>query len=558
MSVFRYSVDSLESFLDDLPKENHGKANDDSSIGSIDVLPYAIKQLIKSGAEKGSRSEAIGSVLGAMIYAGVPELDIFRCFENEAIGEKYREKGSGRKKWLIDEIARMRDFVKSNNNGPANEKAAQNELNEIENRIWHKWPKLDNSAMAGFAGRFVELATRKSEADPAAVLLTFLMRFGVEVGNGPFLYVGDGKHYARSIAVVVGSSSKARKGTSSKPVSRLFSMGLMPDMEIYVPATVSPGPLSSGEGLIYAVRDKVEIWKTDKKTGEGETVVVDPGVDDKRLFVLDEEFAGCLTAGKREGNTLTTIIRCLWDNGNLAPLTKNNRTQATGAHIGIVSHITLQELNKKLEDTEAFSGFANRILWVCARRQGLVPFPKPMDQTDLGLLQRELKKIVKECRSFGEMELSSDAESTWADVYAELSKDNNGLVGSCINRAESQTLRLAMVYALLDSSRTINVDHLRSALAVWKYCEDSARFIFAGREINPYAEKILDLLRTGDKSTRDIYDAFSRNITKKAMEEALSELLSQKKIEIETTKQTGRGRPKTMFKCVDNDLDLSF
>jgi hypothetical protein len=292
------------------------------------------------------------------------------------------------------------------------------------------------------------------------------------------------------------------------------------------------------------------MWKVDKKTGEGEDVVIDPGVEDKRLFILDEEFSSCLTASRREGNTISAIIRCLWDSGDLSPLTKSNRIKATGAHIGIVSHITLAELNKKLEDTETFSGFANRILWTCARRQRLVPFPKPMPPDELEKMRDELRSIIKKCQEIEEMVLSRNARERWVSIYEDLSKDHSGLVGACINRAESQVLRLSMIYALLDASSSISVSHLESALAVWRYCEGSAKFIFAGREVNPYAQKIMDLLENvPEMSTKDIYDAFSRNITKKQMEEAILELVSQKKIEMETIKQEGQGRPRTMFRC---------
>jgi hypothetical protein len=557
-NIFRYSPEAFLEFLEDIP-EGQPQGSQQSSAGPeielVDTLPFATKQLIKNGAEKGFRSEATGSSLATMIKAGIPEDEIIKTFESEKIGEKFREKGSGRVKWLRDEIKRSREFVGTRNNNALNEKNELNELNQIEDRIWQQWPELGQDALSGLAGRFVELASRNSEADPAAILLTFLMRFGVEVGVGPFLFVGDSKHYARSIAVIVGNSSKARKGTSGKPVTRVFSLGVVDnDFNLYIPASSSPGPLSSGEGLIWNVRDPVSVWKVDKKTGEGEDVITDPGVADKRLFILDEEFGSCLTASRREGNTISAIIRCLWDNGNLSPLTKNNRIKATGAHIGIVSHITLAELNQKLEDVETFSGFANRILWTCARRQGLVPFPKPMPSDELDKMRKELRSTFTKCQMIEQMVLSHDARETWVGIYEELSKDHAGLVGACINRAESQVLRLSMIYALLDASASIAVSHLESALAVWQYCEESARFIFAGREVNPYAQKIMDLLQEGGEMfTKDIYDAFSRNITKKQMEEAILELMSQKKIEMETIKLPGKGRPKTIFRCVSGN-----
>jgi hypothetical protein len=288
----------------------------------------------------------------------------------------------------------------------------------------------------------------------------------------------------------------------------------------------------------------------DKKTGIGQEITIDPGVRDKRLHVLDEEFSSALIAGQREGNTLSTILRSIWDSGNLEPLTKNNRIRATGAHIGIISHITLAELNRLLEETEAFSGFANRILWVCARRQGVVPFPEPIPGKELSRLQYEIKTTVEKVRRFEEMSLDGEAQEKWLEIYEALSADHSGLVGAVIDRAEAQVIRLSMIYALLDKQDKVSTSHLEAARAVWKYCEDSAKYIFSGREINPFSNKIMDLIGTEGMTTTEIYHAFSRHISKRQLEEALTELLSQRKIEAETEK-TG-GRPTTVFKRCQN------
>ena len=76
---------------------------------------------------------------------------------------------------------------------------------------WKRWPELEKKALYGFAGEFVKLATENSEADPAAVLITFLTRFGVECSINPFLMVGDTRHSPRISSIIVGKSSKARK-----------------------------------------------------------------------------------------------------------------------------------------------------------------------------------------------------------------------------------------------------------------------------------------------------------------------------------------------------------
>ena len=94
--------------------------------------------------------------------------------------------------------------------------------------------------------------------------------------------------------------------------------------------------LSSGEGLINNVRDARE--ETNPKTGK--TEVVDAGVADKRLLVVETEWATVLTRIARDGNSLSAVVRDAWDHGNLSTLTKHDPLKATGAHVSIIGHVT--------------------------------------------------------------------------------------------------------------------------------------------------------------------------------------------------------------------------
>lgn len=69
------------------------------------------KALILDGALKGQRSEALISVIDSMLSAGCTDGQIFGVMDQYPIGEKYREKGSGKKKWLSDEIGRARGYI---------------------------------------------------------------------------------------------------------------------------------------------------------------------------------------------------------------------------------------------------------------------------------------------------------------------------------------------------------------------------------------------------------------------------------------------------------------
>jgi len=82
----------------------------------------------------------------------------------------------------------------------------------------------------------------------------------------------------------------------------------------------------------------------------------------------------------------------------------------------------------------------------------------------------------------------------WHAVYPILAGDRPGLSGALTARAAPLTLRLALLYALLDRSAVIRAPHLMAGLALWDYCERSVRFLFGDRTGNPVADDIRELL----------------------------------------------------------------
>lgn len=406
------------------------------------------------------------------------------------------------------------------------------------------WPIPNSNVFYGLAGEFAQFAVENSEADPIAVLATFLCRFGVEVGQSPHMFAGE-KQHSRINAVLVGQSSKARKGTSSIPIRELFTF----NEKGWIPAQFSPGPLSSGEGLIYAIRDPELKYQVDKKTGVGERITIDPGVEDKRLFILDPEFAGALACTKREGNTLSTIVRTLFDGGTIEPLTKTSKLVATDPHVAITTHITLQELHARLDRVEIFNGFANRFLWLCVRRTKLIPFPEPLDSQQVREFQKKLFSLLESAKDRSQMDFDPEARNQWGAVYPQLAKERADLLGSVLNRSEAYVRRIALIYALLDGSENVRLPHLKAALALWDYCEQSARFIFAGLDSDSTSQKIMEALEEsgGKLDTSGLYKFFGNHISKRKMTVALNNLLASRNIRVEESKPQGGGRPRKIF-----------
>jgi len=292
------------------------------------------------------------------------------------------------------------------------------------------------------------------------------------------------------------------------------------------------------------VRDPIEKYEINKKTKEGDWVIVDPGVEDKRLYVQDEEFASALQCTKREGNTLSTVMRGLWDKGDAAPMTKNNKIKTTGAHVGIVTHITAAELKKLFDEVQLLNGFANRFLWVLVRRNNIIPFPKPIPEVELSVLRNQISDQIISAWKVGLVSLDPDACNEWADIYEKLSmRPSSGLVGTLLDRDAPHILRISLIYALLDGMREIKIEHLKAAMAVWKYVEQSVNYIFEGYGTDEIVNRIYEIIKKHDPkpvSSSDIFKELGGHVKKDKKDAAVNDLIATGRVRCEEVKTDGR------------------
>jgi hypothetical protein len=136
----------------------------------------------------------------------------------------------------------------------------------------------------------------------------------------------------------------------------------------------------------------------------------------------------------------------------------------------------------------------------------------------------ELHSAVTFAKDFVEIERDPDARSLWHDVYPELSEGNPGMLGAITGRAEAQVMRLSAIYALLDKSKLIRPEHHHAAMAVWRYCEQSAKWIFGTSTGDRNADKIVAALRharDGMTKTEINIEVFNRHVSSADIDEAL-------------------------------------
>ncbi len=392
------------------------------------------------------------------------------------------------------------------------------------------WPApARETALHGVAGEFVTRTAPHTESDPMALLIQFLVCFGAAAGRNIHYAVEATRHSLNEFAILVGPSGKGRKGSAWDHVESLLSEF---DSE-FATRCISSG-LSSGEGLIYEVRDPTNS---------------DSGAQDKRRLIIESEFAQVLKVLAREGNTLSPVVRNAWDGKPLQTIAKNAPVRATGAHIAIIGHITKDELLRFISGTELANGFVNRFLVVAVTRSQELPFG--------GRLQGEQLKRVRDATltalRFASLprQLSFDphARERWIEVYGPLSRGEQGLLGAATRRAEAHVVRLAAIYTTLDCSEQIALAHLEAALAVWRYSLDSARWIFGDTLGDPTADEIWALAK--DRPTgvtrSEVRDLFSRNKKAREIDRALTVLEEAGRL-TRTSHADGRGRPAEIWR----------
>jgi hypothetical protein len=288
--------------------------------------------------------------------------------------------------------------------------------------------------------------------------------------------------------------------------------------------TVLAGPTNSGrkgtaKGVVRGAFDLVDPgWWSDRCTGglsSGEGLIQAVAGAEKRLLAVEEEFASVFACKGRDGSTLSHVIRQAFDNEDLNTRTVDPR-RATGAHVSIVGHITPEELKTVLKSVDTVNGFGNRFMWFLTQSPKRIPLPDPIPGAVFDGLVPTLKllKSVGDAGRTRTVPLDAAAKRLWVgDLYDRLREDAPGHGGQMASRGLTFVMRTALIYALTDVTGTpvvvsgvrvetadlgsvvVRVPHLRAALAVWDYAEESALRLFAGPTDRTTADVVLALLR---------------------------------------------------------------
>lgn len=412
------------------------------------------------------------------------------------------------------------------------------------------FPTLAPAALQGIPGKIVEAVAPHTEAHPAAILVQYLAIFGVTIGAGPHVWADNREHCARINPLIVGKTSDGAKGTSYGVAAALFDAVEYPTSGARTDLRPAPhtdplrkvSGLSSGEGLIESVRDA----SGDNADAKG----FDEGVEDKRLLVVEEEFANVLAAMERQGSTLPGIVRSAWDGSVLRTLTRSPLV-ATGAHITIIGHVTPGELRLKLKDAQLLGGTMNRFPPVASRRTKFLHDGGNIPPETLSEYAPLIAKALTDGSAVRRVERTATANELWRDAYPALRRARpDGPVASILARAVPNVLRLSLAYALADGRSVIDEEHMRGALAIWDYVEATAEWMFGKHVDHGEVDALVSFIVAGGatgRSRAEISSGFyNRNRPAADIGAVLGGLVRDGRVR-QDVDRTGVGRPTVRY-----------
>lgn len=259
-----------------------------------------------------------------------------------------------------------------------------------------------------------------------------------------------------------------------------------------------------------------------------------------------------LAVMERQGSTLPRIIREAWDGEILRTLTRSPLC-ATGSHITVIGHVTPGELRLRLKEAQVLGGTMNRFLPVASRRTQLLPDGGNIPAEELEEYATPIAEAVAEAAQIGEVEHSATAIALWRDRYPYLRRSRpDGAVASILARAAPQVRRIALAYAVADRATVIDEQHLAAALAIWRYVEATAEWMFGGAAVDHgEVDKLVNFIAaggaTGRTRTQITADHYGKNKPAAAIAAVLGELIRDGRIRQETVPRNGPGRPKTRY-----------
>lgn len=312
----------------------------------------------------------------------------------------------------------------------------------------------------------------RTDAAPEGLLVASLTFLSALVGRTPSVTYGSKQHRANVFSVLVGPTTIGRKGTTTDLVRGV--MGQVTDLTWKI--KTSP---NSGEGLIARAAK----------------------ADGLPLLVEEEEFARLMAAKGREQSTLSHILRQAFDGGSaLSSDTSTRQVYAAKHHVALFGNVTREEIVLSMDGSDIKNGFANRLLWCAVTgRPGhtITIHDNVPDKTTLDYL----RDGIGWAHALATPLIGGTTHRFAADALALIEDARQrylvgiGIAPFLSRRLDTIAARLALLFAVMDQTREIDLVHAEAAVAITDYAWASAQWVFPETTGDADADLLLRYLK---------------------------------------------------------------
>lgn len=361
-------------------------------------------------------------------------------------------------------------------------------------------PHLPEDVWQGLFGDYRELVADTTEASDNYHYACFAQLIGTTLARRAHVYHAR-RLFPNFYVCLVGRTAVTRKDTSWSRARDILER-LHTNIDVENPAfQIIPG-IGSAEGLIDAL-----------------------GGERKVVLLNESEFLSLLSKARQEGlANLIPKLASLYDCPDRETLkTRTKAVECKEPFLSIISGTTHSWLQQALTEKEIYGGFANRFMYICGEPKDPMPFPPKVDAVKRDALVNQINDIrlwAEELRADngGELTASDEAKGRFAAYYAEYHKRcaSESLSAALIPRVQSFVWKLALLYAAMDFSQEIKINHLEPAILAGNFLEQSAVLLFhafGASRSKQVEEKLLAFLQSKGKGVpipqREVYRALS-------------------------------------------------
>jgi Protein of unknown function (DUF3987) len=304
--------------------------------------------------------------------------------------------------------------------------------------------------------------------------------------------------------------------------------------------------LNSGQGIANTV---AQLKQTESETNFN--------FDKRALFIIDE-FADVLRKSQQRENTIMPVLRLAWDGAVLQNTSITHTVRVSGATVSLIGMITESELRQLLDPAELATGSYNRMGFLSVSRSKVLPgFPPEIGAEHFQPMLKIKEQIealpyqfliAPDCVSVP-ITLSHDAMELAVDIKQQWETEGTNLVEQANSRAFMHILRYALIYAVCDGSKHIEVPHLIAAERLVAKMAEGVRQQATSELQDGIAQRILSHMREdpSEMLSRTAISAgiAAKNVPARDLEDAIRTLknlglLGEHKVPT-------KGRPTTMY-----------